>query len=100
MIISRLAPALCLVAGHAWGQADPVFSPTGPDAAAYGREQNYPYGPPAGELVRMFVVGTLTHFDLIFPHHVVAHGVAAPLLRAPQQLTLTYHYDGMTRSLD
>ena len=38
MIISRLVLTLCLVAGHAWGQANPVFSPTGPDAAAYGRE--------------------------------------------------------------
>jgi CubicO group peptidase (beta-lactamase class C family) len=51
MNIRRLVPALCLAAGHAWGQADPVFSPTGLDAAAYGLEQNYPYGPPAGELV-------------------------------------------------
>src|SRR5215469_11729327 len=99
-MITRLVPVFCLVAGHAWGQANPVFSPTGPDAASYGREQNYPYGPPVGELVRMFVVGTLTHFDRIFPYHVVAHEVAAPLLRAPQELALTYHYDGMTLSLD
>ena len=76
-MITRLAPVFCLVAGHAWGQANPVFSPTGPDAASYGREQNYPYGPPVGELVRMFVVGTLTHFDRIFPHHVVAHDAIA-----------------------
>jgi CubicO group peptidase (beta-lactamase class C family) len=100
MIISRLALAFCFFAGHAWGQSNPVFSPTGPDAAAYGREQNYPYGPPTGELVRMFMVGTLTHFDRIFPHHVVAHGMAAPLLRAQQELALTYHLEGMTLSLN
>jgi CubicO group peptidase (beta-lactamase class C family) len=100
MIIVRLASALCLVAGHAWGQSNPVLSPTGPDATAYGREQNYPYGPPAGELMRTFMVGTLTHFDRIFPYHVVAHEVAAPLLRAQQELALTYHHDGITLSLD
>jgi len=82
MVIGRLVPAICLIAGHAWGQANPVFSPTGPDAAAYGREQNYPYGPPAGEVVQKFVVGTLSHFDRIFPHHVVLRGAAAPLFRA------------------
>jgi CubicO group peptidase (beta-lactamase class C family) len=99
MTIRRLVPALCLAAGHAWGQADPVFSPTGPDAAAYGHEQNYPYGPPAGELVPLFMVGTLTHFDRIFPHHVVARDVAAPLPRAAEELALTYRHDGMVLSL-
>jgi CubicO group peptidase (beta-lactamase class C family) len=99
MTIRRLAPALCLAAGYAWGQADPVFSPTGPDAAAYGHEQNYPYGPPAGELVPLFMGGTLTHFDRIFPHHVVARDVAAPLPRAAEELALTYRHDGMVLSL-
>lgn len=100
MNIRRLVPALCLAAGHAWGQADPVFSPTGLDAAAYGLEQNYPYGPPAGELVPLFMVGTLTHFDHIFSHHVVAGGAAAPLPRAPQELALRYRHDGMELSLE
>jgi hypothetical protein len=27
MIVHRLLAALCLAAGHAWGQANPVFSP-------------------------------------------------------------------------
>jgi hypothetical protein len=76
MIIRHLLPVLCLAGGHAWGQANPVFSPTGPEAAAYGHEQNYPYGPRFGELVQMFMVGTLTHFDRIFPYHVVARGAA------------------------
>ena len=71
----------------------------GPDAAAYGLERNYPYGPPAGELVQIFMVGTLSHFDRIFPHHVVARRSVAPLPRAPEELALTYRYDGMTLSL-
>jgi CubicO group peptidase (beta-lactamase class C family) len=100
MSIGRLAPALCLIAGHAWGQANPVFSPTGPDAVSYGQEENYPYGPPAGELVPMFVVGTVTHFDRIFPHHVVLRRAPAALLRAREELALTYQHDGMTWSLD
>ena len=100
MIVHRLLAALCLAAGHAWGQANPVFSPIGPDAAAYGHEQNYPYGPPFGELVQLFMVGTLTHFDRIFPHHVVARTVAAPLPRAREELVLTYRHDGLTLSLE
>jgi len=99
MSIRHLLPALCLAGGQAWGQANPVFSTIGPDAAAYGHEQNYPYGPPAGELVQVFMVGTLTHFDRIFPHHVVARGTAAPLPRAHEELALTYRHDGMTLSL-
>jgi CubicO group peptidase (beta-lactamase class C family) len=99
MIIRHLLPVLCLAGGHAWGQANPVFSPTGPNAAAYGHEQNYPYGPPTGELVQMFMVGTLTHFDRIFPYHVVARGAATPLPRAREELALTYRHDGMTLSL-
>jgi CubicO group peptidase (beta-lactamase class C family) len=95
-----LVVALCLAASHAWGQANPVLSPTGPDAAAFGQAQNYPYGSPVGELVQMFMVGTLTHFDRIFPHHVVARGAPAPLPRAPAELSLTYRHDGMTLSLE
>src|SRR4051812_3422873 len=100
MIISRLLPILCLVAVHAWGQVNPIFSQTGPDATAYGYDQNYPYGPPVGELVQMFRVGTVTHFDRIFPHHVVARGTPAPLPRAREELALTYYYEGVTWSLD
>ena len=66
MNIRHLVPTLCLAVGHAWGQASPVFSATGPNAAAYGQEQNYPYGPLVGEQVQMFMVGTLSHFDRIF----------------------------------
>jgi CubicO group peptidase (beta-lactamase class C family) len=99
MIIRHLLPVLCLAGGHAWGQANPVFSPIGPDAAAYGHEQNYPYGPPYGELVQGFMVGTLTHFDRIFPYHVVARGAATPLPRAREEFALTYRHDGMTLSL-
>jgi CubicO group peptidase (beta-lactamase class C family) len=99
MTIRRLLPALCLAGGHAWGQANPVFSSIGPDAAAYGHEQHYPYGPPAGELVQMFMVGTLTHFDRIFPSHVVARGAVAPLPRAREELALTYRHDGMLQTL-
>jgi CubicO group peptidase (beta-lactamase class C family) len=100
MTIRRLVLAMFLAAGHAWGQANPVLSPTGPDAAAYGQEQNYPYGSPVGELVQLFMVGTLTHFDRIFPHHVIARSTAAQLPRAPAELSLSYRHDGMTLSLD
>jgi hypothetical protein len=79
------------------GQAGLLYD--GSDAAAYGLERNYPYGPHAGELVQMFMVATFSHFDRIFPHHVVARGSVAPLPRAPEQLALAYRYDGMTLSL-
>lgn len=80
--------------------ADPVFSSTGPDAAAYGKAQGYPVGgvsPPTQQ--RM--VGSYSHYDRIWPFHRVAKAAdPTPLRRAAQEIALTYQFRGATHSLD
>lgn len=84
----------------AWAGADPVMSPTGPDATAYGANRGYPIG---GRTVpsQAEMVGTYSHYDRIWPFHRVAKAdTAPPLRRAPQALTLTYTFHGTSRTLD
>jgi len=80
--------------------ADPVFSDTGPDAAAYGAAQHYPIGgrtPPA----QPDMVGSYSHYDRIWPFHVVAKPASpTPLHRAPDELALTYTFRGTIHTLD
>lgn len=90
----------CLLAGAAWGQANPVFSADGPDMAAYGAGQNYPFGPRTGQLAAVYMIGTYTHYDRLYRQHEVARApVAAPLARAPQELAVTYRFQGATYTL-
>jgi hypothetical protein len=93
MTFSRLLLALCVTGGRAWGQVKLVFFTPGPDAAAYGLERNYPYGPPAGGLVQIFMVGTFSHFHRIFP-------LSMSWAKGPSHcFRETYRYDGITLSL-
>jgi CubicO group peptidase (beta-lactamase class C family) len=80
--------------------ADPVFSDTGPDAAAYGAAQNYPIGGRTAP-TQPQMVGTYSHYDRIWPSHLVTRAdTPAPLRRAPQELALTYQFAGATRTLE
>ena len=86
--------ALCLP-GLAHAGADPVFSPTGPDAELYGAGQGYPYAVRAFPLPQAAMVGTYSHFAEKFPHRAAARAPAPSLLRrAPVELTLPYVYRG------
>lgn len=90
----------CLLAGPAWSQANPVFTRLGPDAVKYGADQDYPFGPKTGELLQYYMVGTTSHFDQMFPHHVIGRAPAAsPLPRARNELALTYQHDGAEHTL-
>jgi CubicO group peptidase (beta-lactamase class C family) len=78
-----------------------VFSPTGPDAAAYGADDGYPLGARATMNEQRYLVATYSHFDEIFPSRKVARGgPIAALSRAPEELRLTYRYQGTLHSLD
>ena len=94
------AIALLVACSAAWGAAEPVFSDTGPDAAAYGANEKFPIGkrsalPPKSELV-----GRFSHFDEIYPSHRVAKGEgASPLRRASKELEQPYAFQGRTYSL-
>jgi CubicO group peptidase (beta-lactamase class C family) len=89
-----------LLATRALAAADPVFSETGPDADAYGASAGYPISRLGGTNEQRFMVGSYSHFDKVWPAHVVAKPQAAsPLRRAPEELELTYHYQGAAYTL-
>ena len=71
--------ALWLLAGFtgpAWAQALPVFSDTGPDAAAYGAAEAYPIGDPGKMVNQRTIVGAYSHFDELHLSRVIP---AAPV---------------------
>src|SRR6266702_3878103 len=53
----RLCTVALLMARPAWAEAVPVFSDTGPDAAAYGAAAGYPPGAAATINTQMYMVG-------------------------------------------
>lgn len=75
-----------------------VFSPTGPDAAAYGKSLGYPVGLPFKKQQNM--VGNYSNADRVRPTRTVkAASPPSPLMRARQELSLTYTFDGKTLTL-
>jgi len=81
--------------------AEPVFSDTGPEAAAYGAP-TYPISPDkrSAGIAQQFLVGTYSHFDQIYNTRRLARaGAPAPLRRAAQELTINYSFSGEPRSL-
>lgn len=86
--------------GPVLAAADPVFSPAGPDAVAYGVSQGYPIGGRTAP-VPSNMVGTYSHYDRIWPFHRIAKAdTPAPLRRAPQEPTPTYVFRGTSHTLD
>ena len=80
--------------------ADPVVSPAGPDAVLYGSLQNYPVGGRSSP-AQMAMVGSYSHYDRIWPFHLVAKAASPAILRrAPQEIAPTYVFRGAVRSLD
>jgi CubicO group peptidase (beta-lactamase class C family) len=76
----------------------PRFADGGPDAEEYGQSRGYPIAVINRPL---FFVGMFTHYDQLFEARVV-HRAAVPsrLERAPVEPTLSYEYQGATRSID
>jgi CubicO group peptidase (beta-lactamase class C family) len=86
----------------AWAEAGPVFSDTGPDAAAYGADQGYPaLRGNTTTMPQQYLVGDYSHYDTLYPSHRVGKPPQASLLRrAAQAITLSYRYKGAEYSLD
>jgi CubicO group peptidase (beta-lactamase class C family) len=101
MKIARIAATLLLLAMPAWGQALPVLSDTGPDAAAFGAAEGYPAGTRATLGHQNTMVGAYSHFDQILPSNPVPRAATpAPFQRASAELALTYPFRGATHTLD
>ncbi len=91
---------LLALGGSAWADEAPVFSPTGPDAAAYGAAEGYPVGGRAAPIPRVDMVGSYSHFAEKYPSRQVARADSPSVwLRATRELTLDYTYQGQTRDL-
>jgi CubicO group peptidase (beta-lactamase class C family) len=92
----------CLAAAVIWPAwaGGPVFSDSGPDAAAYGAAQGYPVGSRAVPVPQSAMVGHYSHFADMYPHRVAAEAsVPSVWRRAEAELSLTYSYAGATHDL-
>ncbi len=99
-MIIRIAVLLLLTCRPAFAEAVPVFSNTGPDAAGFGAEQNYPVGTPQTSSQQRNLVGAYSHYDMLMPTRTVARGTAvAPFTRAEQELSLAYEHQGAKHDL-
>lgn len=78
--------------------AVPVFSPSGPDAVAYGEKLGYPVGLPLSEQRNM--IGNFSHADQLAPTHTIAAAERPlPLLRAPSEISVKFTFGADTASL-
>lgn len=96
----KKALLFCLLSVAAHAQALPVFSATGPDAAAYGAAENYPVAPLGAARPQKYLVGAFSHFDQLNATRPVARA-AAPWAwkRAPAEITLHYNFRGRVYDL-
>ena len=98
---SRLLGVLLLLAGPAFGQALPVFSPDGPDAAGYGAAEGYPLGKPGPDMDRQRnLVGSYSHYDTILAARMVPRAASpSPLARAAREIALSYPHQGRSQTI-
>jgi len=92
---------LIAASASAWGQARPVFSDTGPDAASYGIDQGYPARRGGALLPQQFMVGSYSRYEKVSPVHTSARAATPSLLhRAPAEISLTWRHAGVELTLD
>ena len=91
---------LLLAAGPARADTVAVFSPTGPDAAAYGAAEGYPVHAIGPQRLQRYLVGAFSHAEQLLPHRTIpAAPSAAPFARAPAEIALSYPYRGAAHTL-
>jgi len=92
--------SLLMATSPAWTQALPVFSDTGPDAAAYGAAEGYPMGPPRAMVTQRTIVGAYSHYDELHEARLIpASPTPSQLDRAAQELSLSYSFQGQDQTL-
>lgn len=99
VLLALLVSSLLPVSAHA--EAIAVFSDTGPDAAAYGAGEGYPIGTREMIGTQRTLVGAYSHHDQIRPSRAIpASPTPSVLARAPQELKLSYDFQGRSNTLD
>ncbi len=93
--------AIALLAGPiAFSEGLPSFSASGPDAAAYGEAQHYPVGSPTTFFEKKYMVGSFSHFDLLFPaRSIEPAGTVWKFERPAMSPEITYFHAGSRYSL-
>lgn len=95
-----LIAAVLMAGWSAAAQVAPVFTATGPDAAAYGADAGYPPGPRGARPPQAQMVGRFTLFDALYAHATARRAdVAAPFSYAAQPLRLSWTYQGQGHTL-
>lgn len=92
----------CLTAAVIWPAwaGGPVFSNSGPDAAAYGAAEGYPIGSKAVPVPQSAMVGHYSHFADKYPRRVAARASTPSNWRRPEaEVSVTYTYAGTTHDL-
>jgi CubicO group peptidase (beta-lactamase class C family) len=70
----------------------PVFSGTGPDAAAYGAAAGFPVGTRVTASQVGNLVGTYSHFDELFPSRLVKRATTPWLFKRAPEPTIFYNF--------
>jgi CubicO group peptidase (beta-lactamase class C family) len=91
---SRLLGLIAGLAPIGVAVAQPLFSDTGLDAAAYGQGAGYPTASRRADINNQpFMVGSYSHYDALFPTHDVAKaGTPSPWRRSGTPLSVSYTY--------
>jgi CubicO group peptidase (beta-lactamase class C family) len=85
----------------AWAEAGSVFADSGPDAVGYGASQGYPARRGGVLLPQQFMVGSYSHYETVNPVRTIARAATPSVLhRAPAEISLTWHHDGVALTLD
>jgi CubicO group peptidase (beta-lactamase class C family) len=74
------------------GVPGPVFSDTGPDAAAYGVAAGFPVGTRMTASQPGNLVGTYSHFDEVIPSRVVRRATTPWLFKRAPEPTISYNF--------
>ena len=104
---SLLLPLSLVMAGltssaHAQGGTTapgPVFSDTGPDAAAYGAAAGYPAGSPATASQIEHLVSTYSHFGEMFSSRQVRRATTPWLFKRAAEPAISYKFGAEQRSI-
>ena len=96
-----LTAALLLLLGiAAEAEQFPIFSAGGPDAAEYGGADHFPMGSPSTFFEKKYMVGSFSHFDLLFPARSVSPAATVWNFQRPvKPPEITYVHAGSTFSV-
>ena len=99
MALSAHAQGTTVVGNTAAAAPGPVFSDTGPDAAAYGAAAGYPAGAPATASQIEHLVNTYSHFGEMFSSRQVRRATTPWLFKRAAEPAISYKFRSEQRSI-